>query len=223
MRTHEVAPRDANGVNTLRIESGDRVRMRRYALTLVSAEDAEDVVQEALARGWARRETFNPTRGTELAWLLAIVKDRSRRARRLPVAPLPEDWRDGQSRQTSGEESVDLRAAITRLPASQREVVVLHYYVDLTVRDIARLTGRAEGTVKSQLHDAEGQPRHHPGSRLCPMIRPLTSKACFVPTPPAGRRKRTEVTVRETPPCSPPSRGDGAGSRPGQSWRWQRP
>lgn len=47
-----------------------------------------------------------------------------------------------------------LRDLVERLPARLRAVVLLHYYVDLSVADVARLLGRPEGTVKSDLHRA---------------------------------------------------------------------
>jgi RNA polymerase sigma-70 factor (ECF subfamily) len=49
---------------------------------------------------------------------------------------------------------IDLHDAIRRLPDRQREVVMLHYFTDLSVGTISRELGIAEGTVKSQLHDA---------------------------------------------------------------------
>lgn len=48
----------------------------------------------------------------------------------------------------------DLLDAIKRLPKGLRDVTLLHYYADLTIRDVALATGRAEGTVKRQLHEA---------------------------------------------------------------------
>ncbi|MGW3031269.1 RNA polymerase sigma factor [Streptomyces sp. NPDC001178] len=49
---------------------------------------------------------------------------------------------------------IDVRRCVQRLPERQREVIVLHYILDQTVSAIAFTLGVAEGTVKSQLHDA---------------------------------------------------------------------
>jgi RNA polymerase sigma-70 factor, ECF subfamily len=57
----------------------------------------------------------------------------------------------------SGEPSadvVDLRRALAALPARQREAVVLRYYLDLDVADVAAAMRVAEGTVKTNLHRA---------------------------------------------------------------------
>jgi RNA polymerase sigma-70 factor, ECF subfamily len=46
----------------------------------------------------------------------------------------------------------DFWRAVRSLPRRQAEVVALHYLEDLPVLEVARVLGRAEGTVKAQLH-----------------------------------------------------------------------
>ncbi|WP_326954181.1 SigE family RNA polymerase sigma factor [Amycolatopsis sp. NBC_01286] len=48
------------------------------------------------------------------------------------------------------ETALDLRAAIDRLPPRQRATLVLRYYCDLPVGDVAKTLGCSPGTVKSQ-------------------------------------------------------------------------
>ena len=50
-----------------------------------------------------------------------------------------------------GEDTVLLTAALRRLPAAQRQALALRYLFDLSVAEIARETGVADGTVKSWL------------------------------------------------------------------------
>ena len=50
--------------------------------------------------------------------------------------------------------AVDVQRALAALPRRQREITVLHYFVDLPIAEIAREFGIAEGTVKSALHSA---------------------------------------------------------------------
>jgi RNA polymerase sigma-70 factor (ECF subfamily) len=52
----------------------------------------------------------------------------------------------------AGDPSV--RDLVERLPDKMRTVVLLHYYADLSVHEIATLLGRADGTVKRTLFDA---------------------------------------------------------------------
>lgn len=46
--------------------------------------------------------------------------------------------------------ALDLRAALDRLPARQRATIVLRYFGDLPVAEVARVLGCSQGTVKSQ-------------------------------------------------------------------------
>lgn len=52
------------------------------------------------------------------------------------------------------ERRLDIQGHLRCLPDRQREVIVLHYIVDLSVSSIALTLGVSVGTVKSQLHDA---------------------------------------------------------------------
>ena len=50
------------------------------------------------------------------------------------------------------EDAIVMRRVLAGLPERGREVVVLRFYVDLTVDDIAAELGMPSGTVKSLLH-----------------------------------------------------------------------
>lgn len=56
----------------------------------------------------------------------------------------------------SHEGAVTVRAAVEALPKKLRDVVLLHYWSDLTVTDVAAAVGRPAGTVKRQLSEARG-------------------------------------------------------------------
>ncbi len=84
--------------------------------------------------------------------LVNLSRDRARAAaRRVSEVPLTADLH-GSSVQ-SPEEAVGQRAvvmeALRQLPARQREVVVLRFFADLSVRETASVMGTSEGTVKS--------------------------------------------------------------------------
>lgn len=128
--------------------------MFRFAVTLSSLDDAEDLVQDAMARAWRKRGQFDPDRGSLRSWLLAIVADqaRSRWRRRQPIwEPIDPDVITASA---ADELSVDVAREVAALPPRQRAAVILHYFVDLAVEDVATLMGCASGTVKSTLHDA---------------------------------------------------------------------
>src|SRR6478672_8865330 len=123
----------------------------RFAVSLSSLDDADDLVQDALARAWAKRASYDPSRGSARSWLLAIVADRARRRwirRPKPVVLAPTAVPEPDVHR------VDLRRAIAAAPERQRTTVFLHYYLDLPVSEVAAVMGCSDGTVKSALHDA---------------------------------------------------------------------
>lgn len=124
--------------------------MTRLAARFAPGADRDDVVQESLVRAWRKRSTYDERRGSAQAWLLAIVADQCRKARRqlrpvvthedLPVIDAGYD--------------VDLERGVSSLPERQRLAVSLHYFVGLSVRECAEVMACSEGTVKSTLYDA---------------------------------------------------------------------
>lgn len=115
---------------------------------------AEELAQEALARTWAHwdevRELGDPASS---AWAYRVAMNlcrswvRRRVAERRALARLAAD-----ARPHIGQDLADyaaVRAAVRRLPHRQRAAVVLRYYADLPVADVASLMGCAPGTVKS--------------------------------------------------------------------------
>jgi RNA polymerase sigma-70 factor (ECF subfamily) len=133
------------------------VPMTRLARRLTPHDDPDDIVQDALARAWAKRAQFDPERGTATAWLLAIVADQARAARRSRLrrlrlvdetADLPE-----AAAHDSGAD-VDLERALATLADRQQLAVHLHYFLGLSVDETAAVMACSPGTVKSTLFDA---------------------------------------------------------------------
>jgi RNA polymerase sigma-70 factor (sigma-E family) len=112
---------------------------------------AEDVVQNALAGVYARWPRLclgdGPDAYAHRCVVNAAIDERRRPWRRreltgdqLPDRAAPHD--DGLT--------LELLAALSRLPSRQRAVVVLRYVEDLDVEATAALLGISTGTVKSQ-------------------------------------------------------------------------
>jgi RNA polymerase sigma-70 factor (ECF subfamily) len=129
------------------------------ALIAGSRAPAEDAVQEALARAWERTE-----RGERIdslgAWVMTVAINltrsawRRRRVERRAGKQLAERTARPVDPAAVSSELVDLRRAIDSLSVRQREVVVLHYYLDLPVAAIGAALEVDVGTVKTTLFRA---------------------------------------------------------------------
>jgi RNA polymerase sigma-70 factor (ECF subfamily) len=123
---------------------------------------AEDAVQRALMKMWGNIHSLR-RRSSLKAWLVRIVVNevnQQRRKKRVPMMPLEEapemagDPDEAESVVVRHEEQQSLRQALEMLPQEQREAVVLRYFSELTVPEIAAVMGQREGTIKSRLSRA---------------------------------------------------------------------
>ncbi|WP_371403194.1 RNA polymerase sigma factor [Kribbella sp. NBC_00662] len=130
---------------------------------------ADDAVQAAFMTAWRHfgRSDPGPLRyDTALPWLLAIARNELRntaRARRRLTqfllrqpAPLshPDHAETVAARVDSEKHIRAVRAALSDLPAHERETVELVYWAELSIADAAVVLGVAEGTVKARLSRA---------------------------------------------------------------------
>jgi RNA polymerase sigma-70 factor (ECF subfamily) len=143
-------------------------RAYRYAtLVLGSRSDAEDATHDAALSAWRR---FGELRDRDRfdAWfgriLVNTCRDRLRARRRTPLsldAPRPTTTVANAPAALIAADRTEavavndtLVTALRSLSPDHREVVVLRFYFDLTVEQIAARTGARPGTVKSRLHHA---------------------------------------------------------------------
>jgi len=127
-------------------------------------EAAEDAVQEAAVRAWRKLGNLRP--GTEMRpWFLAIVANQCRtavRGRWWSVVRLPnQPSLAGPGFEDRIVRGADLRTALRKLAPDHREALVLRYYLDLPVEEIAAITGVPMGTVKSRINRGLAALRPH--------------------------------------------------------------
>jgi RNA polymerase sigma factor (sigma-70 family) len=130
------------------------------ALTLYTGERelAVELAQEALARAcrhWRRVERM----AAPGAWVhrVAINLANSTFARRRAERRVRErlvGLAEPGGAEITGAERLEVRAAVAQLPVRQRAAIVLRYFVDLPVREVADVMGIKEGTVKALTHQA---------------------------------------------------------------------
>ena len=118
---------------------------------------ADDAAQVALIRALSALERFDSSRPFR-PWLDRIATraaiDQLRRSGPVPVENVPE-WADPSVDARDGTDLADsLMAGVMQLAPDRRVVVVLRYWVDLSVEEIADVLGTPPGTVASRLSRA---------------------------------------------------------------------
>ncbi|BBE72833.1 sigma-70 family RNA polymerase sigma factor [Oharaeibacter diazotrophicus] len=137
--------------------------LRAFARTLVrNPTDADDLVQETLAKGIANAHRFQP--GTSLkSWLFTIQRNTFYTSLKISgrehpgaagcvsetcVLPPTQEW---------SLRGLELREALDRLPPEQREVLILIGVLGVSYEEAAEICGCAVGTIKSRLNRARNR------------------------------------------------------------------
>lgn len=123
-----------------------------YCYRLVGdPQTAADLAQEAFTRLFSRIISVREPD----AWLYRVATNLCRDA-----------WRDDERQRRLVTHAThqaatpvlgpdrDVRDLVERLPARLRDVVVLHYYADLPIQEVAQVMNKPVGTVKRRLHEA---------------------------------------------------------------------
>lgn len=169
-----IANRDQDILEHLRAGRRDRAfeallrayegRMYRLCCALLGERtQAEDAAQESLVRVWQALDRYDG-RASLSSWIYAITRNRCLTAlqKRRPLESLDE-W-DEPSEPARSEElgtrapwdgrAEQLRGLVRRLPERLRRVLLLYYYEERSVSEVALMLGCPEGTVKTALFRA---------------------------------------------------------------------
>lgn len=128
-------------------------QLLRYCERVVQDRaQAADLTQEAFTRLFARWRGVREPRDYLFLVLTNLIRNhwRSLGRERAAMARLG----DAPVQQRGFEQAQAVRDAVERLPKRLREVVLLHYFADCSVEDLAGVLERPVGTVKRQLHEA---------------------------------------------------------------------
>jgi RNA polymerase sigma-70 factor (ECF subfamily) len=148
---------DHEAFEVLAVAAGDRL-FRIARLVLRDAPLAEDAVQEALVKAWRELPGLRDPERFD-AWLHRLLvnacADQGRRSRSRPaevrILHLEPSEPDGSQASADRDQ---LERGFRRLKPEQRVAIVLHFYLGLSVPEIADTLGVPVGTVKSRLHYA---------------------------------------------------------------------
>lgn len=144
--------------------------MISYAAGLLAGDRsaAEDVVNEAFIAIWSQAGNFAGS-GSAQGWMRRIVRNKAvdwvRKQRETPMTEaIAETARDSQidERQSPFDQAADastarqLKKALAKLSLEQREAVWLCYYEEMSIAEIAEISGCPQNTVKTRLFSARG-------------------------------------------------------------------
>jgi len=132
---------------------------------LRNPSDAEDAVQEAFMRVLRHRDTLAEVRDQRV-WLIRIVwnivLDRKRRAKTRPETDdvaelarvLPSGGLSAEARAAAAQHHAHVLACVEKLPAKERQVLMLSAFEELNSVEIATVLGITESGVRSRLFRA---------------------------------------------------------------------
>jgi RNA polymerase sigma-70 factor, ECF subfamily len=143
--TTVVAPAAATGdVEAVYRQDGDRLWRALYAFA-GNENLASDAVAEAFAQALRRGSAIRDVRSWVWRSAFRLAKGDLKRQSNLSRGPMPQGtFHDVHA-------DAQLLAALQRLTPQQRAVIVLHYYADCPVREIARRTGINALAVRAHL------------------------------------------------------------------------
>ena len=130
---------------------------------LLDPRDAEEAMIDAFLQVWRKADNFDPDLGSATTWIIMIARcrilDRARaqKVRRQYEEDLGEEW-DAPCPAPNAESQAILQwdcgtvqAALAQIPAPQKRVVELAFFEGMTHQEIAQVTCRPLGTVKTQI------------------------------------------------------------------------
>ena len=121
---------------------------------------AEDVMADTFERVLRTRFRFDPRKSSEKTWVYTIatnlLRDQARRrgAEDRAMERTPAHVGGGPSDIEIADDRDELRRALDGLSQEEREAVALRYGADLTVPEIARVTGEKLSTVEGRVYRA---------------------------------------------------------------------
>lgn len=142
----------------LRLFDDHHLPLFRFAWRLTgSIADAEDIVQECFLGLLKPGCGFDPDRSALRTWLFGAVRNqwfKRLRRREQDAAPEAADYRTPETEALRGETGAAVAHAIAALPDTQREILLLAHYEQLSLAEIAGITQLEITAVKSRLQRA---------------------------------------------------------------------
>lgn len=128
--------------------------------------DALEAIQETVCRVWLKRRGLRDE-NYFTTWMIRILINvcMDERKKRKREKPSPADQLERMGTAQEPTERMGMAEEIAKLPPNYRMVIVLKYYRDMTITDIAELLEKPDGTIRTWLHKALKQMKAEMGSR----------------------------------------------------------
>lgn len=117
-------------------------------------QDALDVVQDSIQKGWRAIDTLKKNEQMKSWFYTILVRTAIDFLRKHQRIVLIGDEALQQIPEHDTYENLDLQQAIHQLPLQLREIIILRYFEDLKIEEIAQILNLPAGTVKSRLYKA---------------------------------------------------------------------
>ncbi len=161
----------------IKLLSEHRDRIYSHALySLRDAEDAADITQETFLRLWRYQEPLTSKQAK--AWLIRVCHnlciDQTRRRKTVrtyfgvPDHDAVDNLKsavgtdvDPEARLQKKQQQEILLNSMAILPAETRSIMMLHYFQELKIQEIAELLGLKASTIKVRLHRARHSLKQH--------------------------------------------------------------
>lgn len=146
----------------------EKERLYRIAFAYLRNEsDALEAIQETTCRAYVKLRKIKEPRYFA-TWLIRILIhyciDEQKRKRKVVILP---QFPEPASNTPTADDKLSLEGAIDQLAPHYRHIIILKYYQDMTLTEIARLLEKPEGTVKTWLNKALKQLRSQIGPEGC--------------------------------------------------------
>jgi RNA polymerase sigma-70 factor, ECF subfamily len=147
----ELHKRFARGIRSSFLRSG------------VEPSTAEDLTQEVMMKLWQSAHQYDRTKASVVTWLFCIAQntraDHFRRRRGNPplgddALSVPDTMEPADEALNSAQWQERVRAARLKLPPQLLEILTMHFFEDLSHREISARTGLPLGTVKGRIRSA---------------------------------------------------------------------
>lgn len=161
-----VAARDRAAFATLYRQTNAKL-FGVIARIITRRDIAGEILQEAYVRIWEKAADFDPAKGSPIAWMATVARNRAldeaRRTKPLAIEDMPDDFDpaaeeiDPLGSRERSEKLAALMRCLSALDAEKRQIVLLAYYRGASREALAQRYNRPIPTIKTWLHRSLSQ------------------------------------------------------------------